>query len=65
MKYLTRFLDLLQAVEGQQVDVGHEVHEATRRGDENVAAHLELLTLIPAGGATVDDARTQHSAVAH
>jgi len=65
MRCLARLLDLLKPVERKQVDIGHEVHEATRRGDENVAAHLELLTLIPAGGATVDDARTQHSTVAH
>ena len=65
MKYLTRLLDLLQAVEGQQVDVRHKVHEPTRSRDENVTAHLELFPLIPAGSAAVDDARTQHSAVAH
>lgn len=65
MKYLARLRDLLQAVEGQQVDVGHEVHQATRRGDKNITAHLELLALIPARCTTVDDARTQHSTIAH
>jgi hypothetical protein len=56
--------DLLEAAEGEQVVVLHEVHEATGGGDEDVATHLELLALALGRSATIDDARTQHGAVA-
>jgi len=55
---------LLEAPEGQQVVVRHEVHEATGGGNENVAAHLELLTLALGGSAAIDDAGSQHGSVA-
>jgi hypothetical protein len=57
-------VDLLEAPKGQQVDVAHEVHQAARRSDEDIAAHLELLALIPRRGTTVDDTGAQHGAVA-
>ena len=56
--------DLLEATEGEQIVVLHEVHEATGGGDEDVASHLELLVLALGGSTTIDDARTQHGAVA-
>jgi hypothetical protein len=56
--------DLLEAAERQQVVVAHEVHKTTGGGDEDVASHLELLALVLGGSTTVDDARSQHSAVA-
>lgn len=54
----------LETSERQQVHVLHEVHQTSRSGNEDVAPHLELLALVPAGGAAVDDARAQHGAIA-
>jgi hypothetical protein len=56
--------NLLETTERQQIEVLHEIHETTRCGNENIAAHLQLFALITSRSTTVDDARAQHSAVA-
>lgn len=54
----------LEATEREQVEILHEVHQATRSGDEDVAAHLQLLALVTSRGTTVDYTWAQHSTVA-
>ena len=55
---------LLETIEGQESWITSEILEATRGSDENIAALLQGHLLIPDGGTTIDDARTQHRAVA-
>jgi hypothetical protein len=55
---------VFEATEGQQVEVLHEVHKATRSGNENVTAHLKLFTLVARRRSTVDHTRAQHRTVA-
>lgn len=54
----------LETTEREQVQVLHEVHETTGGRNQDVAAHLQLLTLVTGRSTTVDHARTQHRAVA-
>jgi hypothetical protein len=60
---VVRQVDLLETLQRKQVVLAHEVHQATRGGDENITPHLELLALVLGRRTTIDDARTQHSAV--
>lgn len=53
----------LEATEGQQIEVLHEVHKATRSGNENVTAHLERFTLAARRRSTVYHTRAQHRTV--
>jgi hypothetical protein len=55
---------LLQSLEGEQVDVLHEIHEATGRSDQDITTHLQLLALIPRRGTSVHDTWSEHRAVA-
>lgn len=55
--------ELLEAAEREQIDVLHEVHKATRSGDEDVTAHLELLALVLGRRTTVNGTRSQHGTV--
>jgi hypothetical protein len=61
---VVRQVDLLETLQRKQVVLAHEVHQATRGGDENITTHLELLALVLGRSTTVYNARTQHGAVA-
>lgn len=55
---------LLHTAERQNVRLVHEVEQATRRADQNIAAFLELLSLVTDGSTSVHDAGTKHRTVA-
>jgi hypothetical protein len=59
-----RIVYSLEAIERQEIELRHEVKQSSRSGNENIAPHLELLSLQPGGGTTIDDAWTKHGAVA-
>lgn len=55
---------LLDAAQGENVRLVHEIDNATGGANQDVAALLKLLALKTRGSTTIGDARTKHRAVA-